>query len=274
MRSSIRTHLVTYIKHLQADWSRSQPLSHWMLDAQRFARMLRLSSNGANGEVAALSFPPHPLYLYRELLESLQANNSCVFRNLSDHVQQILPDPQRINIVLRHDVDAGEPAVVRALCEIEESLGLRSAVHILVDGELYDPMPLVSLACQLHDTGFDVGLHTQAWMKEAYAAAFDQELRQFESIFGFAPKTFTLHGAWPRTAQDQARRRQFTQELSRLIAEKSLLGYNNRFDWVSEDSNIQGQPTPISARFFQIAEGCYLGGVALLLTHDNHWQAA
>jgi len=181
-------------------------------------------------------------------------------------------DIHQVNVVLRHDLDAGNPEIAQVLCDVESALGLRSSVHILVDGTLYNPARLVPLARGLHGGGFDVGLHTQAWMHEDYASAFRADLCRFEDVFGFAPATFTQHGAWPRTARDMKRRHEFTRRTPELIAGTSIIGYNNSFDWVSEDSNIRGQPAPIRSDFFQVMDRCYLGGVALILTHDAHWK--
>ena len=221
---------------------------------------------------AVASAPPHPIQRYRVLLERLLNSGQCTFRPLIDHVQGAPIDHSRLNVMLRHDLDAGEPGPARALCNVERALGLRSSVHILVDGTVYDPSRVADLARELQADGFDVGLHTQAWMRADYVEAFAEEVRRFEALFGFGPRTFTQHGAWPRTDADLARRDEFTRRTPNLIRGTTLLGYNNDFDWVSEDSNVRGQPAPLRRRFFRIGEQAYLGSVALILTHDNHWR--
>ncbi|MEM7129629.1 MAG: hypothetical protein AAF702_25070 [Chloroflexota bacterium] len=263
-RSSIGTYIASYLKHARRDLRQTRNLRHWISDLQRLNARIQAPN--------PVSYPLHALSYYKQLLQKLQNDSGTVFRSLPAHVQGKQPDPQRVNIVLRHDVDAGEPQVVEAFCQIEKSLGLRSSVHILVDKKLYDPTRLIPLAGKLHAEGFDVGLHTQAWMQEDYRSAFHNELEQFEALFGFPARTFTQHGAWPRTDEDMARRRKFIQKIPQMIAETSLLGYNNRFEWVSEDSNVKGSPAAITEHFFQPNELCYIGGVALILTHDNHWQ--
>jgi hypothetical protein len=219
--------------------------------------------------VKAVSTPPHPIHLYRELLASLCDDLRCHPVSLADCALGTGKATDRVNFVLRHDLDAGRPDVARALCEVERGLGLRSSVHILVDGTLYDPAVLVPLAHTLHEDGFDVGLHSQAWMHEDYARAFRTDLERFEHLFGFSPRTFSQHGAWPRTEADLRRRKRFTLETPRLIQGTSLVGAPVSFDWVSEDSSVRNQPIPITTRFFEAAAGCFLGGTALILTRQS-----
>lgn len=258
--------LRAFIRHLMNDLQSRVGLRHYLVDLHRFLKICQSNSN------QQVSIPPHPLKLYRQLLKDLQNNQQCIFRSMIDHVRKVPADPQRVNVVLRHDLDAGDPGVALALCRVESELGLRSSVHILVDGTSYDPARLAPLARTLHSEGFDVGLHTQAWKQEDYEVVFRHELRRFEELFKFPPQTFSQHGAWPRTDLEMAWRHQFTHRTPELIKETPIIGYNNTFDWVSEDSNIAGKPVPVLEKFFQLSERCYLGGTALILTHDNHWQ--
>lgn len=253
-----------YCKHVLYEGTRPVGLRHRIDDVRRMARSLRAD--------APVSTPPHSLSHYRELLTSLTNDARCRAWSLAEYALGENRAHDRVNVVLRHDLDAGDPSIARGLCEVERAIGLRSSVHILVDRQLYDPTRLVDVARKLHAEGFDVGLHTQAWMHEDYTAAFYQELDWFESLFGFSPRTFSQHGAWPRTEADLARRRQFTVATPTLIRGTTLVGAPQSFDWVSEDSCIANQPVPITTRFFDVASGCFLGGVALILTHDNHWK--
>ena len=262
-----RMRLGCYYRHLIEDWHKGNDGHHFITDFHRFLLAFRKSQ--------PVSFPPHSLQLYERFLQSLQNNPKCVFRSLTEHVRGAPVDSQCVNVVLRHDLDAGKPEVARALCDVEKTLGLRSSVHILVDGLLYDPTLLVPLAQQLRDGGFDVGLHTQAWIHNDYISAFHLDINRFEEVFAFPPRTFTQHGAYPRTEGDALLRRiEFTRKIPELIADTSIIGYNNSFVWVSEDSNREGRPFPIDEHFFKVAEFSYLGGVSLVLTHDNHWRAS
>lgn len=263
---NLRAALGIYRQHLITDWSRQVGVRHFLADLGRVLSVICSNSS------TAVSYPPHSLKLYQELLEELRDHPQCTFRTLEDHVRGVLSDPQAVNIVLRHDLDAGNDEVAYALCEVEHMLGIRSSVHVLVDGKLYDPKQLIPLARDLHEKGFDVGLHTQAWMHKDYTKVFHREIKKFENLFGFSSQTFSQHGAWPRTNKDMKRRSQFTRDIPELIRGTSIIGYNNKFDWVSQDSAIKGQPAPIRKNFFRLAKGCYLGGVALVLTHDNWWR--
>ncbi|MGE3313512.1 MAG: hypothetical protein AB7O26_00260 [Planctomycetaceae bacterium] len=253
-----------YCKHVLYEGARPVGLRHRLDDVRRMARSLRTDK--------PVSTPPHSLALYRDLLTSIVNDPRCKAWSLAEYALEENRSQERVNVVLRHDLDAGDPHVSRGLCEVERALDLRSSVHILVDGQLYDPVRLNDVARELHAEGFDVGLHTQAWMHEDFAAAFHRDLDRFESLFGFSPRTFSQHGAWPRTDADLARRRRFTLETPNLIRGTTLVGAPQSFDWVSEDSCVANQPVPITTRFFDVASGCFLGGVALILTHDNHWK--
>jgi hypothetical protein len=150
-----------YLYHLRQDWRQRVPFQHYIEDFRRFTGSFRSSPD--------VSTPPHPLRLYRELLQTLLQREDCAWRSLEAHVQGAPVNPHRVNWVLRYDLDAGDPTVALALCQVERELGLRSSVHVLVDGKLYDPTRLVPLVPALQEDGFDVGLHTLAWMHVDYA---------------------------------------------------------------------------------------------------------
>jgi len=261
---TLQAALRQYCKHVLRESRRPVGWRHRLADVRRISRSI--------GAGEAVSSPPHSLGLYRELLTNLCRDARCHPLSLEEYARGEGIEPDRVNFVLRHDLDAGRPDAARALCGVERALGLRSSVHILVDGALYDPAVLVPLARELHADGFDVGLHTQAWMHEDYARALRDDLARFTDLFGFAPRTFSQHGAWPRSEADLARRRRFSLETAELLRGTSLVGGPQSFDWVSEDSCVRNQPVPLTTRFFDLASGCFLGGVALVLTHDNHWS--
>lgn len=201
----------------------------------------------------------------------LKASNSCRVISLETHILRTWAERDGVGVVLRHDVDIGDARTTAALCEIDARLGLRSSVHVLVDDALYPATSIAAIGRDLRVAGFDVGLHTQAWMQHDYAVAFRADVERFGDILQFLPRTMTLHGAWPRRQVDLIRRRRFLSDLPGLLQDTPLIGYDNDFDWVSEDSNVQGRPTPLCESFFQLDRYCYLGGVALILTHDAHW---
>jgi hypothetical protein len=257
---------ILYGRHVRTDLRTGTTPSHLVRDAGRFLRLCFPSR--------AVSRPPHDVSAYRAMLERLLREPLVGFRSLPEHIANPVPADDRVWIVIRHDLDAGRPDIAAALCAAELATGLRSSVHILVDGAFYDPRVLASIARELHGQGFDVGLHTQAWMYENYEHRFLNELQAFERLFGFAPRTFTHHGAWPRTSRDLRRRREFTHRTPQMILGTSIIGYVGSFDWVSEDSGVNGAPAPLRREFFYPDRRCYLGGTALVLTHDNWWGAA
>ena len=250
-------------RHVRRDCSRGVTSMHLLEDARRFFK------RADRGRI--LSWPRHSLRLYDELLVRLRSLPQCRFLSLEAHVRKTSVERDAIGVVLRHDVDTGDARGLAALCEIEARLSITSSVHILVDDALYRCETVAPLAKELGAAGFDVGLHTQAWMHPDYVRTFFTEVARFGDLMQFLPKTITLHGAWPRSSGDLARRRRFLRDLPTLLQNTSIVGHNNHFDWVSEDSNIQGRPAPIRESFLQPDLYCYLGGVALILTHDAHW---
>lgn len=253
-----------YVRHVREDARRGFSLRHAAADLARLTARFR--------PAPPLSSPPHDVRLYETCLAALAADPACRVITLEEHILGRRGAVDGIDVVLRHDVDSGDGRALEGLCRADRRAGFRSSVHVIVDGTIYDPQPLVGLLRTLHDDGFDVGLHTQAWIHPDCGAALRQDLARFEALLGWPARTMTFHGAWPRTEDDLARRKRFEQQLPAWSRQTALVGYNNRFDFVAEDSNVAGQPSPLNQAFLESATRCYLGGVALILTHDTHWR--
>lgn len=257
--------VVGLARHVSRDCGRGIGPTHLVHDTRRFFRRTR------RGRI--VSWPRHSLQLYEEVLRRVRSSDHCRIVSLEDHVRRTWAERDAIGVVLRHDVDVGDVRSTIALCEVETRLNLVSSVHLLVDDALYRASAVAPMARELRAAGFDVGLHTQAWMYEDYAGAFRADIARFGDVMQFLPSTMTLHGAWPRTPDDLVRRRRFLRRLPDLLRETTLVGYDNDFDWVSEDSNVRGRPAPLRESFMHPDRYCYLGGAALILTHDAHWAA-
>ena len=219
-----------------------------------------------------LTLPPHDLSHYELGLEGIQSDPNCVIVKLKDvsSGRGIVQD--KINVVIRHDIDSGYSDVAEALCMIDEKYAIKSSIHILVDGKLYDPSSLAGFVKVFRNLDFDVGLHSQAWLQNNYFEAFQEELRTFKSIFGFMPVTFSHHGAWPRSNESLRRRRMITRNISKLICNTTICGHFDKYNWLSHDSNVRGRPVPLSDDFFATGQKGFFGGVSLMLTHDTHWK--
>ncbi len=187
-------------------------------------------------------------------------------------MSNLVPQNTLTRVVLRHDHDGGKKLPLSLLCDIEEAAGFRSSIHILVDGLDYDPLPLVPFWKDLSKRGFDIGLHSQCWMRENYEEAFFDDLAKFELLLGFKPKTMSLHGAWPRSDIDMRRREEFLGNLNKYLRDTDIAGYNNTFSWVLEDSSIGGEVQPLTWEFSGGADFIFRGGVGLILTHDGNPQ--
>ena len=219
-----------------------------------------------------LTLPPHELSHYENVLARIQSDPNCVIVRLPDVSTGHGIVQDKINVVIRHDIDSGYSDIAEALCRIDKKFSIKSSIHILVDGTIYDPSSLAGFVNIFNNLEFDVGLHSQAWLQNNFSEAFREELRMFKSNFGFMPVTFSHHGAWPRSNESLRRRRSITRNISKLIHDTSIRGHFDTYNWLSHDSNVRGRPVPLNGDFFATGQKGFFGGVSLLLTHDTHWK--
>lgn len=236
-------------------------------------RALSTFSRRQNRDNEIISTPPHSIKLYISLLERLCSEGNIIFTSLPDYFSRTeLRDNRKINIILRHDIDFGDPVAIELLASAEKKFGLRSSFHVLCDESIYPLENVEHILRTLASDGYDVGLHTQAWIFPDFKKHFHQDLDRFESVFEFRPKTFSLHGTWPRTKEQEGRRSLFLSELPNLLKGTGVVGYRQMYSWVSEDSAIQGEPVNLRNSFFHPDYNGYPGTSALILTHDNYWK--
>ena len=256
-----------FLFHIYKDFRRNKNhfnqkfINHIYRDMRCFLRQ----SNDTRFSVA-----PHLISNYREVLTKLKSNPECNFISLIDYLQGRI-NPNYVNIVLRHDVDFA-PERINLLCEVEYSLGLRSSIHILVDNFNYPVEPYVDIFTDLYELGFDVGLHTTAQFRAKYAEFFRWETKRFNELFSFPPLTFSRHGIPPKPGEEVKKwGKQFSKDVFSLIKGTSYVGYAKHYDKVVEDSAYKGV-SYLYNDFKNVADGCYLGGTAIILTHPCHWR--
>ena len=120
-----------------------------------------------------------------------------------------------------------------------------------------------------------LALSPRNYVKNLLALAEFIRAHNIEIVHAHAARDYHLAAQAVRLASrgQLVRRRRFVRDLPSLLVGTSVLGYDNHFDWVSEDSNVNGQPVPLYERFIWPDQCCYVGGVALVLTHDAHWES-
>jgi len=186
-----------------------------------------------------LSFAPHPPGLYRWILEQIVADDRVQPVLARDLEREARPD--RVNLVPRHDLD-GDPAALATFVEAERALNVRSSIYARVDGEDYRPESVVGLLRELHEAGFEIGLHTAAYLAEDAITALRTELDRFAMVYGFSASTFNTHGMHPAYRARRRRRRRFIEETRQRASEigATLIDHNvaGTYDVLVGDSNL------------------------------------
>lgn len=219
-----------------------------------------------------ISIGPHNLRLYEYLLRRF------IGRNAEFITAEGLFSPEGLSaetayVTLRHDLDY-RPDALEAIIDLERRYGLKSEVHVIVDGEFYDPVPLASYWRRLAGDGFEIGLHTQAPPRDDFEAYFCREVDVFSDLLGHQPRTFSIHGAVPRPSDWAVRVSRFRDWLAPRMGGFGLLGSHN-FGGVNlwiEDSRIGGEFAYLHTDWIETVPEP--GKVIGVLVHPEHWHFA
>src|SRR5690606_35606760 len=120
------------------------------------------------------------------------------------------------------------------------------------------------------------GLHTRCYVDEDPIASFVREVDIFEQVFGFRPRTFTIHGLGDYRADIRAA---FCEE---LVARRTDFGITftdctpalRRYDMIFQDCDIDPQ-TGQRCMYSDLADFPLLprgGRDYLVLTHPCYWK--
>jgi hypothetical protein len=232
-----------------------------------------VSSNSRLWYDDILSVCPHPPGMYRYVLECILASGTlrCVLaRDL--HAGQL--DDTGAYLVLRHDLDAC-PERTAIFVRAERQAGVRSSCYVRVDGERYEPERVARLVRELHEEGFEVGLHTAAYARPQPFAELACELRRFLGVFGFPVRSVTTHGFTMRRAV-QRQRRLFVSALARRADRYGLIVTDHIVPGVYTvqvgDAKVAfaGRRRYLSRDVLRLAQAP-AGTRALFLTHPEYW---
>ncbi len=221
-----------------------------------------------------VAYAPYGLAIYRELLRQLRHRDDV---HLAPFDAPAL-DADRVNFFLRHDVDTAQcVANLEMIIAENNAESVPAAVYLRCDGDEYHPAAAAAAVARCRSLGFEVGLHSSAYVQDDSKAALQREFESFDAAFGFMPRSVTIHGLGDfRLAERQAlvthlRHSLGTYGLNFTDAHESLRAY----DHVIADCH----PEPISSRRFIYGDMLRLpplmrrGRAYLVLTHPCYWQA-
>ena len=233
----------------------------------------KLSNCGGDSKLGekVISIAPHPISLYKKNLESLQSENVNFITSKQFYENSY--DKKELNVLLRHDIDF-RPSRIELFTDVEEELGLRSDIYVILDDHFYDIKPHIDKLKNLHEKGYILGLHTLAPGNDNYKEIFKSEMELFYEYFGFKPEYFTVHGKTPRPSNWEKTKSEFLDYIRTNQQQLGIKGSHNilsPYTWV-EDIGINGGEFSVLRRKFLQITNHYHYGVIGLLTHPIHWN--
>ena len=225
-----------------------------------------------HGRASVLSTAPHGLGLYDRLLREGLATGRVRFL-LTQQFRDRSIDPRGVNLVLRHDIDA-DPERLFAMADIEARRGIRSTIYVRADEREYRLQDFADRLRELHAAGFEIGLHSVAYITTRPDQALAAEADVFGASLGFRPDLLTTHGMHPRSLRLAARRECF---IRRSVAAAWPTVFSDefggrRFDVYLGDANFDtGRTMTYITRDFVEFGGLAPGTTVQLLTHPQYW---
>lgn len=213
--------------------------------------------------------------IYHNLLRKLSADGKYVICNLENQLTQTKKN--KINIILRHDIDTSD-CIKKMSLLLDEDLkyGFYPSVYLRADEEEYLLRNWKILIEEYYFKGIPFGLHSTCYIHENYLEAFQKETRKFISEIGIIPKSFTLHGLGEYCLENRMEFISRAKEIARandyVITDCStdFVSYN----YVMHDSHwdVLKQERYILAEFTNFSNFSN-GRNYLILTHPCYWQA-
>jgi hypothetical protein len=219
------------------------------------------------------AYAPYRIELYRDLLRQLRCRRDVSLPQFDEERLEI----GRLNFFLRHDIDTAQcVANLIMVAEQNAAEAVPAAVYIRCDGEEYRPAEAAAAVGYCRARGFEIGLHSSAYVQDDYKAALRRELDVFGEAFGFSPRSVTIHGLGDfRLAERHA-----------LVAhlKESLETYGLRFTDAHESFRAYTHvitdchPDPVGGTRFiyndMLRPPAFLrrGLAYLVLTHPCYWR--
>lgn len=236
-----------------------------------FAKQLDNCGNDMELSNKVISVAPHPISLYKNNLKNLQDQGYNFIT--TDNFYSNNYNPKKLNILLRHDIDF-RPNKIELFTDIETSLNLRSDIYVILDNDYYDIKPHISKLKKLAQDGFTLGLHTLAPGNENFKEILQNEINEFEKLFGFKPEYFTIHGKCPTPQNWNSLKQDFITYVKNNWDSLPFKGSHNiqkPYDWVEDISIDGGEYSVLRRKFLEIPKNYYYGVIGIL-THPIHWS--
>lgn len=217
-------------------------------------------------------YAPYNISVYRQMLTRIELNSEASWRPFFEHSLNSHTNPY---VYVRHDIDTLECLEsVPRLIEVDEQFSIVPGVFFLVNEETYSLKACRNIATDLISKGFVVGLHSTCYLSDDYLIAFDNEIKKFNSVLGFRPHTFNVHG-YGNYRLDA--RLKFYSDITTRYREFGF-DYSDcctamrEYKYIIEDCHWCNK---MSARFikddFMFPEKYVLSGGNLVLTHPCYW---
>jgi hypothetical protein len=236
-----------------------------------FGGMLWVKASMYRRQLRREQYAPYPLRLYERLVRLLTTVRGQDILRLSD-----LKPSQSSCVVLRHDIDTERcihnlPAIV----SVEKGQKVFSTVLFRVDGQEYDPTSCAELANSLREEGFDVGLHSLAYLSADSDNQLSEEIEQFRQAFGFLPNVYNFHGLGTKFL---GRRMQLCANADRILNRYSFLkgtdSYPGFYVYRIQDSHGLESKRFILSDFISPPMELISAGRVLVLTHPAYWDTS
>ena len=215
---------------------------------------------------------PYSLELYTFLLKNISlCSNYEIIPFKSSEISN------KVNVYIRHDIDTSKCIKnLNNMLKIDEIYGVagKIAVYFRVDDQEYSLKKIRSDIKAYYNSGFEIGLHSQCYIKDDYIAEFKRETNKFSDDTGLEPKSFTVHGLGSFRLETRLK---FYKEVAKIYPK---YGYQfgdipqlRRYDYVIQDCHLdETKKRFIYDDFFNLPKFFRQGVKYLVLTHPCYWE--
>lgn len=243
-----------------------QRLRAWRSYARRRERYLRNRKPSA--------FAPYSISLYADFLRQAKLSPRL---EVPPFVSTSGFNGGFTRLFFRHDVDtAGCAAKLHAMLDADLAGRVPAAVYIRADAMEYHPSVLAQTVCAYRKAGVEFGLHTSCYVEDDYLATFRAETDRFAQAFGFAPRSFTVHGLGDYRYEIRLR---FGEEIIPRLEEFGYIFTDcnqtlRAYDYVISDCHLEATSGRryIYNDFFMLPKFFAPGMNYLVLTHPCYWR--
>ena len=230
-------------------------------------KMLNFFSKKKKSNEKLISISPHNLTLFKYFIKYKLKKKYNFITSDQLYSNNFLPNK---SLLIRHDLDY-EPLKIKKIINIEEEFKIKSDIHVMVDNSSYKIKETSKFLLNLNDKGFHLGLHTNAPPKRNSLNYFEDEIEKFHVIFGFYPKTFSVHGPSISPKNWQNLRSKFLIKVSPLLKKYNIIGSHNisGVDYWIQDIGMGGEFSYLYRDFF--TKELDVNKVLGILIHPEHW---